>query len=256
MGELVPEVGFFVPTGLGQAKVFANSDGTISIDSFEGPNGQLLKFEEVDPLFYREVNGRSHFAFKRDGDGQMQFQSDAPDIIFQKVGFWENKNFNYANLILSLGVIILTVVLWPVGTLVRKHYGHPLDLSPLDRRLRLAVRLVCILFISFFVGWAGVLRVGHQRLPQGDDRTRSLDSVFWSPGCNVCSRHDSRLCECIPELEDARQVDMGETARYRASPFLRGPDAIFNHLETHELQRALLSPSNALQHLLSAEANL
>jgi len=87
----------------------------------------------------------------------MQFQSDEPDVIFQKVGFWENKNFNYANLVISLGVIILTVALWPVGAPLRKHYGRPLDLSPLDRKLRLGVRLVCILFISFFVNWAGVL---------------------------------------------------------------------------------------------------
>ena len=145
------------PPGLGQAKVFANPDGTISIDSFEGPNGQLLKFEEVEPLFYREINGRSHLVFRPDGDGQMQFQSDAPDVILQKAGFWENKDFNYANLILSLGVMILTVVAWPVGTLVRKHYGRPLDPSPLDRKLRLGARLVCILFISFLVGWAGVL---------------------------------------------------------------------------------------------------
>jgi CubicO group peptidase (beta-lactamase class C family) len=145
------------PPGLGQSKVFANSNGTISIDSFEGPNGQLLKFEEIDSLFYREGNGSSHLAFRPDGDGQMQFQSDAPDIIFQKVGFWENKYFNYANLILSLGVMIMTVVLWPVGTLVRKHYGRPLNLSPLDRKLRLGVRLVCLLFIGLFVGWAGVL---------------------------------------------------------------------------------------------------
>jgi len=144
------------PPGIGQSKVFGNSDGTISIAAFEGPNGQLLKYEQVDPLFYREVNGRSQVAFKPDGDGQMQFQSNEPDIVFQKVGFWENKNFNYANLILSLGVIIPTVVLWPVGTLVRKHYGRPLDLSPLERKLRFGVRLVCVLFIGFFVGWAGV----------------------------------------------------------------------------------------------------
>ena len=148
------------PAGIGQAEVLANSDGTISIASFEGPNGQLLKYEQVDPLFYREVNGRSHLAFKRDGDGQMQFQANEPDIVFQKVGFWENKNLNYANLIFSLGVMILTLLLWPVGALVRKHYAHPLDLSPLDRKLRFGVRLVCLLFISFFVGWAGVITWG------------------------------------------------------------------------------------------------
>ena len=59
----------------------------------------------------------------------------------------------------------------------------------------------------------------------------------------MCSGHDSRLCECIPKLEDARQVDMGEAARYGVSAFLRGPDAVCDHLETHELQHALLSPN-------------
>jgi hypothetical protein len=33
------------------------------------------------------------------------------------------------------------------------------------------------------------------------------------------SRHDSRLRECIPELENVRQVDMGEVARHSASYF-------------------------------------
>jgi hypothetical protein len=59
----------------------------------------------------------------------------------------------------------------------------------------------------------------------------------------MCSRHDSRLRECIPELENARQVDMGEVARHSASYLLRGPGAVFDHLETHELQFALLSPN-------------
>jgi hypothetical protein len=90
----------------------------------------------------------------------MQFQSNEPDTIFQKVGFWENKNFNYFNLCFSLGVMILTVLSWPVGALVRKHYGRPLDLSPLDRKLRLGARWVCVLFIFFFVGWVGVITWG------------------------------------------------------------------------------------------------
>ena len=87
---------------LGQEKVFANPDGTISIDPFKGPDGQLLKFEEISPLLYREVHGRAHVGFKQDGNGQMQFQLDWPFFIFQKVGFWENKYFNYTLAIFGL----------------------------------------------------------------------------------------------------------------------------------------------------------
>ena len=142
---------------LGESKVFANPDGTISIDPLKGPNGQLLKFEEISPLLYREVHGRAHIGFKRDGNGQLQFQLDWPFFIFQKVDFWEKKYFNYTLAIFGLVMVVLTVLLWPVGALIRKHYGRPLDLSPLERKLRLSVRFVCILFICFFGGWLAVL---------------------------------------------------------------------------------------------------
>ena len=218
-----------------------NSDGTISIASFEGPNGQLLKYKQIDPLFYREVNGRSHLAFKRDGDGQMQFQSKEPDIVFQKVGFWENKNFNYTNLIFSFGVIILTVAavasrsagsqtLWPSAG--SKSAGAQAAACG-------AVGLPALHQFLPGLGWC--FRVGPRGFHHVDDCGRSLDSVFWSTRCDMCSRHDCRLRECIPELEDSQQMDMGEAARYSVSAFLRGPDAVFDHLETHELQFALLS---------------
>jgi CubicO group peptidase (beta-lactamase class C family) len=142
---------------LGEEKAFMNPDGTISIEPFKGPNGQLLKFEEISPLLYREVHGRAHVGFKRDASGEMQFQLDFPFFIFQKVGFWENKYFNYTLAIYGLLMVVLTVLLWPVGALIRKHYGRPLELSPLECKLRLGVRLVCILFIIFFGGWLTVL---------------------------------------------------------------------------------------------------
>jgi hypothetical protein len=141
---------------IGQEKISANPDGTITTP-LKGPNGQLLKFEEISPLLYREVHRRARMGFKKDENGQMQFQMDFPFFIFQKVGFWENKYFNYTLAIFGLTIVVLTVVLWPVGALIRKHYGRPLDLSPLERKLRLGVRLVCILFIFFFGGWLAVL---------------------------------------------------------------------------------------------------
>jgi CubicO group peptidase (beta-lactamase class C family) len=142
---------------IGQAKVFVNPDGTISTDALKGPNGQLLKFEEIGPLLYREVHGRAHVGFKQDANGQMQIQTDWPIFIFQKVGFWGNKYLYSTLAIYGLVMVVLTLVLWPVGALIRKHYGRPLELSPLECKLRLGVRLVCILFVIFFGGWLTVL---------------------------------------------------------------------------------------------------
>jgi CubicO group peptidase (beta-lactamase class C family) len=144
-------------TLLGQAKVIPNADGTISIDPLKGSNGELRKFEEVQPFAYREVHGQDEVAFKKDSAGTWQFQVEIPVFIFQRVGVLENKSFNLSLLIFGLSVVLLTVLLWPVGAILRKHYGHPLDLAPAERRRRLLVRMVCVLFLGLCIGWVSVL---------------------------------------------------------------------------------------------------
>jgi len=140
-------------TFLGEPHVIANSDGTISVDPRKTPGGQLKKFEEISPFLYREVGGQDKIAFKKDASGNWQFQLDWPFFIFQKVGLSENKHFNLGVLIFGLGIVVLTVLLWPVAALARKHYQKPLNCSDSDARLRLIVRVVCILFIVFAGGW-------------------------------------------------------------------------------------------------------
>jgi CubicO group peptidase (beta-lactamase class C family) len=144
-------------TLVGEAKVFANPDGTISVDPLKGANGELRKFEEISPFLYREVNDQNHVAFKKDSNGEWQFQLDWPIFIFQKASFQENKYFNYSFLFFGLGVVLLTILLWPVAAMIRKHYGRPLGLNPSERRSRLISRFVCILFLALFVGWLTVL---------------------------------------------------------------------------------------------------
>jgi len=144
-------------TLLGEAKVVGNADGTISIDPLKGSNGELRRFEEVQPFAYRELHGQDEVAFKKDAAGNWQFQVEIPVFIFQRVGTLENKYFNLTILIFGLSVIALTVLLWPVGAILRKHYAHPLELTAAERRLRLLVRLVSILFLCLFIGWVSVL---------------------------------------------------------------------------------------------------
>jgi hypothetical protein len=81
---------------------------------------------------------------------------EIPVFIFQQTGFLENKYVNFVILFFGLSVVLLTVLLWPVGALIRKHYARPLSLEPPERRRRLYVRLVSLLFLALFVGWVAV----------------------------------------------------------------------------------------------------
>lgn len=140
-------------TLVGETKVFSNADGTISVDALKTASGEPKKFEEIQPFLYREVHGQDLVGFKKDSAGNWQFQMDYPFFIFQRVGFLENKMFNFVLLIFGLVVVLLTVLLWPVGALIRKHYSRPLELNPAERRQRLLTRLICLLFLVLLIGW-------------------------------------------------------------------------------------------------------
>jgi CubicO group peptidase (beta-lactamase class C family) len=146
-----------ITTVLGEPKVIANADGTISIDPLKAENGQLKKYEEISPFLFREVHGQDLVGFKKDAAGNWQFQLDYPFFIFQKVGLFHSKTFGIGQLVFGLGVVGLTVLLWPIAAIVRKHYGKPLNYDPSARKRRLLVRLTCVLLMVFFAGWLAVL---------------------------------------------------------------------------------------------------
>ena len=145
-----------ITTLLGEAKVSVDpKDNTIYIDDFKHPNGQLKHFREIGPLVFRDVNGTDKIAFVTDSSGRRVFYIDFPAMAFQQVNhFWDHQIFDYVVIGFSLCVIALTLVLWPVAAILRKHYGKPLDLSPRARRLRTLVHITCLLVAAFVIGLA------------------------------------------------------------------------------------------------------
>ena len=137
-----------------EAKVYANEDGTLSVSDLKDMNGEPKKFREIGPLMFRDVNGQDRIAFKRDNSGNMVEVIDFPFMVFQKAPWYENSVWQVPLIIGSLAVIALTLILWPIMALVRRHYGKPLNLTPQRRRIRLAVRLACLLIAVFFAAYA------------------------------------------------------------------------------------------------------
>jgi CubicO group peptidase (beta-lactamase class C family) len=143
----------FIST-VGVPKISTNSDGTISTGDRD-VSGQPKHFREIGPLVFREVNGQARVAFKKDASGGMVMGMDYPFMVLQQAPWNETGVFNYVVIFGSLGVVILTVVLWPVGALVRWHYARPL--TPAHGGLRLLVRIVCLVDVAFACSWIGML---------------------------------------------------------------------------------------------------
>jgi CubicO group peptidase (beta-lactamase class C family) len=138
---------------LGETKVSANDDGTISISALTETNGKPKRWREVAPLTFRDVGGDDSVIFKPDQNGRMQIALPYPFMIFQRVGLWENGGIMMTIAGISLFIMLLTLILWFVAWLVRRHYGQELELTVWEWRLHLAVRIVFALNLIFIVAF-------------------------------------------------------------------------------------------------------
>jgi len=149
-----------VTTVLGEAKVVADpKDNTIYIDEFlKDPNGKPKRFREVAPLLFCAVNGTEKLDFVKDANGNWLLYLDYPFMLFQQVDrVLDHKIFNYVVIGFCSAVIALTLLLWPVAAILRKHYAKPLTLSDPARRLRTLVHVVCFVVVAFLIGLAFLL---------------------------------------------------------------------------------------------------
>ena len=122
-----------VLTVLGEAKVKVDpKDNTIFIDdAFKNANGVPKHFREVAPMLFRDVDGEDKLAFVKDSNGAVILYIDYPFMVFQKIESTLDKTIvNYVILGFGLGVIALTLLLWPVAFALRRHYDKPLTLDP------------------------------------------------------------------------------------------------------------------------------
>lgn len=155
---------------LGLAKVVPNEDGTIQVSLLLDQNGKPKKWREVAPMTFRDVNGDELLIFKPDANGQMQMILPYPFMVLTKVGLWENGSLMLQVLGISLAIMALTLVLWFVAWLVRRHYGHKLELSSTDWWLRLTVRIVFALNLIFIAALIGFVMYSMSHLEMLSDK--------------------------------------------------------------------------------------
>ncbi|MDQ3174358.1 MAG: beta-lactamase family protein [Acidobacteriota bacterium] len=152
------ETSFFrVATLIGELTVSPVGDGMIEVAQLTGPNEKPKRWREVAPMTFLEENGHDKLVFKPDQNGRLQMILPYPFFVGQRVGLFENNKVLLTVIGVSLLIMLLTLVLWPISWFVRRHYGHKLGLTPIERRLRLAVRIVFVLVLFFMAAMTGLL---------------------------------------------------------------------------------------------------
>ncbi|HET9908456.1 MAG TPA: serine hydrolase, partial [Anaerolineales bacterium] len=144
-------------------KVSTLMGGTVSIsDSGDGallfttPWGEW-RFVEVDPLYFRQVDGQFSLVFREDDQGRIthMFANVTPMFAFEKLNWYETPAFNMGLLLVSL-VIFLSMILVALIRFIRNRRPGS-DPNPAPRGARMAqgiILAISVLNLLFVVGTA------------------------------------------------------------------------------------------------------
>jgi CubicO group peptidase (beta-lactamase class C family) len=155
---------------LAEASVSEAPNGTVEVDQMKDLGGQPKRWRGIGNMTFREVGGQQLLIFKRDASGHVQMIGEDPTAIFQRVSWNDNKNFLSVALGFAALLFTLTLVLWPVGALLRRRYKRTLTLTAGERRLRLLVKLVCALDLGALVAFTVIVTSGFSDLTVFSDR--------------------------------------------------------------------------------------
>ncbi|QSX77270.1 serine hydrolase domain-containing protein [Agrilutibacter solisilvae] len=131
---------------MGQTKVVANDDGTISVPMLGTYSGAAKKWREVSPFLWQDTSSGDRLAADIVDGHVTRFSAEplAAIMVFQRASWWQSPAVFMSLLFGSLAVLLLTVLAWPVSALVRRHYGVRYPLSGQDARAHRWIRLASL----------------------------------------------------------------------------------------------------------------
>lgn len=159
---------------LGQSKVVVTEDGSISVPAVTGVDGLPIKWREIAPYVWRDVNGTDRLAAKV-VDGRVQrwsFEPVSPFMVFEPVPWWKSAGWLSPAVGLGLLALLLTVLAWPVSALVRRHYKVRYQLTGRDARAHRLIRITALVVLVTFVGAIAMMLVmlsDFDQLSAGND---------------------------------------------------------------------------------------
>src|SRR5688572_17041688 len=144
---------------LGQTKVSANEDGTISVPMLAGYSGAPKKWREISPFVWQDTNSGDRLAADVVDGRVVRFSAEpiASIMVFQRAAWWQTPAVFLTMLFGSLAVLAFTVFAWPVSAMVRRHYGVRYPLAGQDAKAHRWIRIASLAVLASVGGMIGMV---------------------------------------------------------------------------------------------------
>ena len=137
---------------LGQVNVSAGPNGELNAPVLPGPAGQSRRWVEVEPFVWHDLDSSQRLAAVVENGEVVRFSIDeaSPFLVYERTPWYRSGALLLPLLYASLAVLVLTVLMWPAGALLRRRYQVELGPPPFYRISRLSALLTLVVL----VGWA------------------------------------------------------------------------------------------------------
>ncbi len=148
---------------ISQTKVGVGKDGepVLTDGLFLGLNGQPRKWVAVGPMLWRDANSHEMLGAKVVDGKAVRFSlgSVAPIIVWDRTPWYLNSSWLLPLTYLSLAVLFLTMLFWPVRAIVRRRYGAALGLEGRELKAYRASRIAATAIFLTLIGWVVMISV-------------------------------------------------------------------------------------------------
>lgn len=162
----------------GQISVGADGDGHLVVPPLMGPGGAVQHWVEISPFVWRDQNGHDRLAAKVVDGKPVRWSFDlvAPFIVYDRVPTSRSAGLLKPALFLSLAVLLLTFLYWPITWYLRRHYGQALAVTGPARKAYRATRIMAGLELVLLGGWALFIMVMLSSLER---LTPGIEALLW-----------------------------------------------------------------------------
>jgi CubicO group peptidase (beta-lactamase class C family) len=170
---------FFSLLGLaGPIKVVANEDHTISVPMATNLAGVPVKWREIEPFVWRDVDGERLLAAQVKDGRVVRFSFDglSPFMMFDRPSAAKSPTWLMPAVSIGAIALLLTVLAWPTSALVRRHYGVPYRLEGQDAKAHRWIRLVATAVIALLIAWAITV---SKMITELEMLSASMDGWLW-----------------------------------------------------------------------------
>jgi hypothetical protein len=165
-----------------QLNVTADANGVLTIDLLKDGRGSAIRWQEIAPLIYREINGEQMIGFRHGANEQISdLVPTWPIAVFQKVSLTQSRSFVFWLVGPAFGLIAITALLFPLAMIVRGRYKRPLfEANAGATVLYLFSRLWCLVIVAFAVAVYLFLTSITGNVSQiSSSQDRWLDTIHW-----------------------------------------------------------------------------